>query len=53
VLSALAFVYPSRALLVACLAAGWLSDVLDGVLARGLEVVTPWLRRYDSAVDMV
>lgn len=53
VLLALAFVYPSRVLIVACLLAGSLSDVFDGVVARGLDVVTPWLRRYDSATDMV
>lgn len=53
VLLGLAFAYPSRVLIVACLLAGSLSDILDGVLARGFEVVTPWLRRYDSATDMV
>lgn len=53
VLLGLAFLFPSRLLIVVCLVAGSLSDVLDGVLARGLNVVTPWLRRYDSATDMV
>jgi len=53
VLLVLAFFYPSRLLIVGCLMAGSLSDVLDGVLARGLDVVTPWLRRYDSATDLI
>lgn len=32
---------------------GFLSDYFDGVLARRLGVVRPWLRRLDSATDLV
>jgi CDP-diacylglycerol--glycerol-3-phosphate 3-phosphatidyltransferase len=35
------------------LAAGFLSDVFDGVIARRFDVATPALRRFDSAVDTV
>ena len=35
------------------LAAAFLSDIFDGVLARRLGVATPFLRRLDSAVDIV
>ncbi|MBS1766266.1 MAG: CDP-alcohol phosphatidyltransferase family protein [Acidobacteria bacterium] len=35
------------------LAAALLSDIFDGVLARWLGVATPFLRRLDSAVDIV
>lgn len=34
-----------------CLAAAFLSDVFDGIVARRLGVATPGLRRLDSAVD--
>jgi CDP-diacylglycerol--glycerol-3-phosphate 3-phosphatidyltransferase len=34
-----------------CLAAGFCSDVLDGVLARRLGVSSPALRRYDVVAD--
>jgi CDP-diacylglycerol--glycerol-3-phosphate 3-phosphatidyltransferase len=30
-----------------------LSDVFDGVIARRLGVARPWLRRFDSATDIV
>ena len=30
-----------------------LSDILDGVIARKLGVVSPWLRRFDSATDII
>ena len=34
------------------LAAAFLSDIFDGVLARRLGVATPFLRRLDSVVDV-
>jgi CDP-diacylglycerol--glycerol-3-phosphate 3-phosphatidyltransferase len=37
---------------LACLAAGFCSDVLDGVLARRLGVQSPALRRYDVVADV-
>src|SRR3954471_2992474 len=40
-------------LLAAALATGFVSDVLDGVVARRAGVVTPFLRRLDSSVDTV
>jgi phosphatidylglycerophosphate synthase len=39
--------------LVGALVAGFVSDVLDGVVARRAGVVTPFLRRLDSSVDTV
>jgi phosphatidylglycerophosphate synthase len=39
--------------LAAALVAGFLSDILDGVVARRAGVVTPFLRRLDSSVDTV
>jgi phosphatidylglycerophosphate synthase len=35
------------------LVAGTLSDIFDGILARRLQVATPFLRRYDSVTDMI
>jgi CDP-diacylglycerol--glycerol-3-phosphate 3-phosphatidyltransferase len=32
---------------------GMLSDVFDGVIARRLGVARPWLRRFDSATDII
>jgi CDP-diacylglycerol--glycerol-3-phosphate 3-phosphatidyltransferase len=43
----------SGLLLAAALVAGFVSDVLDGVVARRAGVVTPFLRRLDSGVDTV
>lgn len=43
---------PGVALALA-LVAGFVSDILDGVVARRAGVVTPRLRRLDSAVDTV
>jgi CDP-diacylglycerol--glycerol-3-phosphate 3-phosphatidyltransferase len=40
-------------LLVAMLAAGLLSDIFDGVIARRLHVATPALRQADTIVDLV
>jgi phosphatidylglycerophosphate synthase len=42
---------PSPEAFAACLAAAFLSDIFDGVLARRLGVVTESLRRLDSAAD--
>jgi CDP-diacylglycerol--glycerol-3-phosphate 3-phosphatidyltransferase len=39
--------------LAAALVAGFVSDVLDGVVARRTGSVTPFLRRLDSSVDTV
>jgi hypothetical protein len=39
--------------LVVCLYIGMLSDLLDGIVARRLNVATPALRRFDSRVDLV
>jgi CDP-diacylglycerol--glycerol-3-phosphate 3-phosphatidyltransferase len=43
----------SGALLAAALVIGFVSDVLDGVVARRGGAVTPFLRRLDSSVDTV
>jgi phosphatidylglycerophosphate synthase len=51
VVVALAFWSPSPTALGACLIIAFLSDVCDGILARHLKVVTPALRRLDSAAD--
>ena len=39
--------------LAGTLVVGFVSDVLDGVVARRAGVVTPFLRRLDSSVDTV
>ena len=49
----LALFFPDRALLGACLVLAFVSDVLDGVVARRLGVATPGLRRLDSIADSV
>ena len=41
-----------RLLFAPLLVIGMLSDIFDGVLARALGVVRPWLRRFDSATDV-
>ena len=43
----------SGATLVAALAAGVLSDIFDGIIARRLGTATPALRQADSAADVV
>jgi CDP-diacylglycerol--glycerol-3-phosphate 3-phosphatidyltransferase len=43
----------SRWIYLPILAAGTLSDIFDGILARRLGVATPALRRYDSSADVV
>ena len=35
----------------ACLVTAFVSDVLDGIIARRLKVATPALRRFDSLAD--
>jgi CDP-diacylglycerol--glycerol-3-phosphate 3-phosphatidyltransferase len=40
-------------LLACALVAGFVSDVVDGMVARGASAVTPFLRRLDSSVDTV
>jgi CDP-diacylglycerol--glycerol-3-phosphate 3-phosphatidyltransferase len=32
---------------------GTISDIVDGILARRLQVATPFLRRYDSVTDVI
>jgi len=41
------------AVLVAMLAAGTLSDIFDGIIARRIGTATPRLRQADSAADLV
>jgi phosphatidylglycerophosphate synthase len=40
-----------RAVFAACLIAAFVSDILDGVIARRLGIATPSLRRLDSVAD--
>jgi phosphatidylglycerophosphate synthase len=47
----LLFPWP-RPLLAVIVGVAFLSDWLDGVLARRLGVAAPWLRRYDVVADM-
>ena len=49
----LAAAWPSRAAFAACLAAAFLSDVFDGIVARRLGIATVALRRLDSAADSI
>jgi CDP-diacylglycerol--glycerol-3-phosphate 3-phosphatidyltransferase len=53
VVVALALVHPAPWAFGACLVAAFLSDVLDGVIARRLGVATPGLRRLDSIADSI
>lgn len=50
---ALALAHSPRWIFAPLLLAGMLSDIFDGVLARRLRVVRPWLRRFDSATDII
>ncbi len=47
----LAIDLPSQAAFAACLVTAFVSDVLDGIIARRLKVATPALRRFDSLAD--
>lgn len=47
----LAFYYPVRTAFGWCLATAFLSDWMDGVIARRLGVATTFLRRLDSIAD--
>ncbi|MBO0611424.1 CDP-alcohol phosphatidyltransferase family protein [Thiothrix fructosivorans] len=49
----LALYYPSRPAFGFCLVAAFLSDIVDGILARRLGIATPNLRRLDSMADSV
>jgi phosphatidylglycerophosphate synthase len=49
----LALAWPAPGAFTACLVAAFLSDVLDGVIARRLGVATPALRRLDSIADSI
>ncbi len=53
VVVALALWRPSGLAFGACLAAAFVSDIYDGILARRLGVATPGLRRLDSITDTV
>jgi len=49
----LALAWPLPWAFGACLAAAFVSDVFDGIVARRLGVATPGLRRLDSLADSV
>ena len=49
----LALAWPVPWAFGACLAAAFVSDVFDGIVARRLGVATPGLRRLDSLADSV
>ena len=49
----LALMWPAPGAFAACLAAAFLSDVFDGIVARRLGVATPALRRLDSIADSI
>jgi phosphatidylglycerophosphate synthase len=49
----LAFAWPVPAAFGGCLAAAFLSDLFDGIIARRLGVATPGLRRLDSLADSI
>jgi CDP-diacylglycerol--glycerol-3-phosphate 3-phosphatidyltransferase len=48
-----AFSYPSTLLFGACLVIAFVSDILDGMIARRLNVATATLRRLDSIADSI
>ena len=45
--------YPSRFLFGSCLVVAFVSDILDGVIARRLNIATANLRRLDSIADSI
>ncbi|MEO8779007.1 MAG: CDP-alcohol phosphatidyltransferase family protein [Rhodanobacter sp.] len=49
----LAVAWPKPAAFALCLVVAFVSDILDGVVARRLNMATPALRRLDSAADTV
>jgi phosphatidylglycerophosphate synthase len=53
VVVALALAWPAPWAFGACLVAAFVSDVLDGIVARRLGVATPGLRRLDSIADSI
>lgn len=53
VVLALAFLPVSRLVFPPLVVVAFLSDWLDGVVARRLGVARPWLRRYDVIADLV
>ena len=53
VVVALALAWPVPWAFGACLAAAFVSDVFDGIVARRLGVATPALRRLDSLADSI
>ncbi|HEY8053401.1 MAG TPA: CDP-alcohol phosphatidyltransferase family protein [Steroidobacteraceae bacterium] len=53
VVALLGLFFPSRPAFALCLIVAFLSDVLDGVLARRLGIATAFLRRLDSIADSV
>jgi CDP-diacylglycerol---glycerol-3-phosphate 3-phosphatidyltransferase len=48
-----AFAQVAQIVYLPILAAGTLSDIFDGILARRFGVSTPRLRRYDSVTDII
>jgi CDP-diacylglycerol--glycerol-3-phosphate 3-phosphatidyltransferase len=53
VIIAMAMTHQGRMIFGLTLVIGMLSDIFDGVLARQFGVARPWLRRFDSATDIV
>ncbi len=53
VVALLAWFAPMPKLFAVCLAAAFLSDIFDGIIARRIGVATPTLRRLDSAADSI
>lgn len=49
----LALYAPNRIALGVCVSVAFVSDILDGVVARRLNIATPKLRRLDSIADSV
>src|SRR4051812_25331923 len=49
----MAYRWPYGPAFVGCLVGALLSDVFDGILARRMGIATAFLRRLDSAADIV
>ena len=50
---AFAMTHQSHFVYAPLLLIGMLTDIFDGVIARRLGVVRPWLRRFDSITDII
>lgn len=53
VLVLLALYFPNGTAMGVCMVLAFVSDILDGIIARRLNIATPTLRRLDSAADSV